>query len=107
MLPISEFRVIEPSEVTKQVITHCRVAQDYRANLTTDFLKILMSTGQMPVPSSPGSPYQEYRLMTEAEMIDRAVTTVELLYETAERKGWMQEVPSIDALLVKKERAGF
>jgi len=101
-----DVHTIGPGEKYKQAMLHQRVALCHVALFAQDLMKVAIALSEPVLEPAAGE--QRFRMLTEGEVVNRAVKVAELAYAAFENKGWSAEVPSFNELLIASEdKVGF
>lgn len=74
---------------------HQRIAISHKGQFAMDLIKLIGIVGPDDV------------LLTEEEVVDRAVKIAELAFAALEERGWTEEVPGLDDLTPSGQVMGF
>jgi hypothetical protein len=103
--PFLEVAITRADAVKKLAMQHDLVRPDYRANLATSLIAPFSHIGIDDGETSTGR--QKLRVPTPQELVDRVLTTTELLIAGFEQRGWLVEVPPFSTFTDDGPPTGF
>jgi len=90
--------MLKPEQRLNQCITHQRIAVSYASQFAMDLMKLAMIQPAVP-DGEDSNGTRQYRMMTEAEVVGRAMAIADLAFEAFKSKGWIADAPTMADLM--------
>jgi hypothetical protein len=103
--PLLEIVVLGKNDRYKQVVSHHRLTKSEQASFALDLMRSGMMAGIHDGKDAKGE--DVFKLLTPAQLVERAVQISELAYATFATKKWTFELPPFDELKETDEQVGF